>query len=295
MPIPVRRVRRITFVLLTMVLLSGFEVAAQTADPAAAPQPPRETDLTVVNVPTTYSLRRHQSYFRLTHRFARDLRRGDFGSLVEDLFSLDNGAVIGLEYRFGLASNLQAGVHRSMLSKTIQFFGKYDALRQGEPWPVSISVMGSVEGLNNFGDDYQAGVALVFSHMVNGAVSLYVSPAFVGRSRTADFLDDHEDHDHDIPGAEDETSTGEHTTLLGLGGRFRILRRTFISAEYSPRLAGYDPGRGTWGVAIERQTGRGGHTLQLNFTNSFGTTLGQLARGGSDHDIYLGFNITRKF
>jgi hypothetical protein len=35
--------------------------------------------------------------------------------------------------------------------------------------------------------------------------------------------------------------------------------------------------------------------MQLNFTNSFGTTFGQLARGGSEHDIYLGFNITRKF
>ena len=40
---------------------------------------------------------------------------------------------------------------------------------------------------------------------------------------------------------------------------------------------------------------RHGHTLQLNLTNSFGTTFGQLARGGSPHDIYLGFNVTRRF
>jgi hypothetical protein len=33
----------------------------------------------------------------------------------------------------------------------------------------------------------------------------------------------------------------------------------------------------------------------LNLTNCFGTTLGQLARGGSPHDVYLGFNITRRF
>ena len=32
--------------------------------------------------------------------------------------------------------------------------------------------------------------------------------------------------------------------------------------------------------------------LQLNFTNNFGTTPGQIARGGSPHDVYLGFNIT---
>jgi hypothetical protein len=29
--------------------------------------------------------------------------------------------------------------------------------------------------------------------------------------------------------------------------------------------------------------------------HSFVTTLGQLARGGSPHDVYLGFNITRRF
>ena len=67
----------------------------------------------------------------------------------------------------------------------------------------------------------------------------------------------------------------------------------FVTGEFTPRLAGYDPGAGTWGVAIEKKTG--GHTLQINFTNSFGTTFGQLARVGSEHDVYLGFNVTRLF
>jgi hypothetical protein len=35
--------------------------------------------------------------------------------------------------------------------------------------------------------------------------------------------------------------------------------------------------------------------MQINFTNSWGTTFGQLSRVGSEHDIYLGFNITRRF
>jgi hypothetical protein len=40
----------------------------------------------------------------------------------------------------------------------------------------------------------------------------------------------------------------------------------------------------------------GGHTFQLNFSDGFGTTMGQLARGGTDSDNwYLGFNISRKF
>jgi hypothetical protein len=80
---------------------------------------------------------------------------------------------------------------------------------------------------------------------------------------------------------------------MGLGGRLRFCTTGYITGEYTPRLGGYDPNAGVWGVGIEKRTG--GHTLQLNFTNSFGTTFGQLARGGSPHDVYLGFNITRRF
>ena len=40
----------------------------------------------------------------------------------------------------------------------------------------------------------------------------------------------------------------------------------------------------------------GGHVFQVNFSNSVGTTLSQVARGGtSNDDWYLGFNISRKF
>ena len=278
------------------ILLGSITAAgAQTPDsptPPPASTIPIQSELNLINLPTTLSLRRHQSYFRLTHRFARDLRRGSFGQLAEDLFSLDNGAIIGFEYRFGVTANVLAGVHRSMLSKTIQVFGKYDAWRQGDALPVSISLIASIEGLNNLQDNHQPAIAASISRAVNNRLLLYAAPAFVANTRAADFLTG---HDHGLPGETDEHSAHEHTVFLGLGGRARLRPTVFVSGEYSPRLAGHDPGRGTWGIAIEKRTGGGGHTLQLNFTNSFGTTFGQLARGGSDHDIYLGFNLTRKF
>src|SRR5687768_4728527 len=98
-----------TLTLAALVSAGGARAAAQTPtpDPAAPPPPaPAEIELNVINLPTTRSLERHRSYFRLTHRFARDLRRGDFGSLAEELFSLDSGAIIGLEYRFGITDRL---------------------------------------------------------------------------------------------------------------------------------------------------------------------------------------------
>ena len=39
----------------------------------------------------------------------------------------------------------------------------------------------------------------------------------------------------------------------------------------------------------------GGHSFQVNFSNSLGSALGQIAQGASDDDWFIGFNITRKF
>ena len=304
------KVRRFRVPLAGLSLLSVVVVASESSVFAQAPAAdaqavapdslglstpgPAQIDLTLINLPTTLSLKSHHSYFRLTHRFARDLRRGQFSDLASSLFSLDDGAVIGLEYRYAITGNVHAGANRSMLSKTIQTFVRWDALRQGSALPVSVSLMGSYEGLNNLRQNHQPGVAVTVSRTFGDAVALYATPAFVQNTHAVDTIAGHAGHEHTTGlDAPDEHANHNDTWFAGLGTRVRFSRTGYVVAEFTPRLAGYDPNRGIWGLAVEKRTG--GHTLQLNFTNSFGTTLGQLARGGSPHEVYLGFNITRKF
>lgn len=277
--------------LLVCVLAFGPSVQAQTTTPdSLVLAAPAEIDLYLINLPTTLSLKPHKGYFRLTHRFARDLRRGSFGDLASSLFSLDDGAVIGLEYRYAITSRVQAGVSRTLLSKTIAASAKWDAVRQEGPRPVSLSVGASYEGLNNLRDHQQPGVSAILSRTFGATLALYASPTFVSNTRAADAVTGDSDHDDGGLGA-----VGEHadTWFAGLGARLRFSSGGYLVGEYSPRIAGYNPNRPVWGVGIEKRTG--GHTLQLNVTNSFGTTPGQIARGGSPHDVYFGFNITRKF
>ena len=90
-----------------------------TPPPAQDDDPDRDInfaqpDFTLLALPTTLRVPRHKSAFRVTHRFGRPLGAGDFGDLLEDLFGLDNGAVIGLEYRFGLFRGAQVGIHRTL-------------------------------------------------------------------------------------------------------------------------------------------------------------------------------------
>jgi hypothetical protein len=274
------------------LLMFTVPASGQTPAPdppsAATPIPP-ETDLNLINLPTTLSIKRHRSYFRLTHRFLGDLRRGTFGQLAADLFTIDKGAIIGVEYRFAITGDLHAGVHRSMLSKTIQTFARWDALKQGESLPMSVSVTGSYEGLNNLRQQYQTGVAATVSRTFGDVLAVYATPAYVFGTHAVDLV---AGHDHD-DGVVDEHAGHDDTGYVGLGARVRFSRGGYLVGEYTPRISGYDPNKAAWGLGIEKRTG--GHTLQLNITNVFGTTLGQIARGGSPHDVYLGFNITRKF
>jgi hypothetical protein len=89
---------------------------------------PAEPDFTIVSLPTALRLPLLGSAFRVTHRFTRPLN-DDFGDVAGDLFGLDSGAQIGLEYRFGIVRNGQVGIHRTS-DKTLEFFGQYGLLRQ---------------------------------------------------------------------------------------------------------------------------------------------------------------------
>ena len=84
---------------------------------------PAEPDFTLISLPTSLRLPKFKSAFRVTHRFARPLSV-DFGSLAADLFGLDSGAQIGLEYRFGIVPNGEIGIHRTS-DRTIEFFTQY--------------------------------------------------------------------------------------------------------------------------------------------------------------------------
>ena len=286
--------RRFVLALLTLSMAGpapalGAEAGRDAARPAKAAQNPpvppaddidldpnpSQPDFALVNLPTTLRLPRMKSAFRVTHRFIRPLGQDDFGSLAEDLFGLDNGAIIGLEYRFGLMSGLQAGILRTS-DRTIEFFGQYNLLNQRSGAIVGVGVLASVDGTNNFRDSYSPALGVAISRELGDHGAVYAEPVWVHNSN----LDDR---------AGDDNSS----FLVGLGARLRVRPTVNLTGEFTPR-AGYSPGVHQGSFAIEKRAG--GHVFQLNFSNGFGNTMGQLARGGTSNDNWhLGFNISRKF
>lgn len=277
---------------LTLVLsfLCASSVFAQATDAAAsqsqktnAPQVddealiPAEPDFTLIGLPTALRVPLHKSAFRVTHRFLRPLGDGDFGDLVGDFFGLDTGAMIGLEYRYGIIPNGQIGVHRTS-DKTIEFFSEYGVFRQGQRLPLEIAAIASIEGPNNFKDAKSPSLGAVVSRRVGNHAAFYVEPIWVNNTNPLPAsIVDHND-----------------TFMIGLGARIRIRPTVYIVAEASPRVAGYAPGTTYGGFGIEKHAG--GHQFQLNFSDAYATTMAQIARGGPPtRNWYLGFNISRKF
>ena len=113
---------------------------------------------------------------------------------------------------------------------------------------------------------------------------MYVEPRWVGNTNTGALLH---------PASAPDLSGDDSTFMVGLGGRVRLRPGLFAVAELIPRVLGFNNGDAHATFGIEAQVG--GHVFQLNVSNSLGTTLGQLAQGGSEDDWFIGFNISRKF
>ncbi len=302
-----RRSSRDAAVAVALVLVAGIafgqDPPAAVPPPAAAPPAQADTsavddedmsfqraqpDFTLVNLPTTLRLPRYKSAFRVTHRFTRPLGQGSFTDSLADLFGLDSGAQIGLEFRFAPIRGGQLGFYRTN-DKTIEFFGQYSVWRGSEELPIAVAALATIEGTNNFQDIYSPSLGLSVSATLWDALALYAVPIWVGNTNT-------------LPAEEVED---DNTFALGVGARFRVMRGLYLVAEAWPRLAGYKGGDTAAGgvgegnvlasFAVEKQVG--GHVFQLNFSNAWATTPANIARGAApgQTDWYLGFNISRKF
>ena len=253
------------------------------APPTQAPPPPSDRavdpsqpDFTLIGLPTNLRMPRFASAFRVTHRFTRSLGTGDFGDLLGDAFGVDGGAQVGLEYRFGLRSGTQVGIHRTS-ERTIQFFAQHQLLRQATGRLVTLDVLGAIEGTNNFRDSYSPAVGAVVSRALGRHGAVYFQPVWINNTnpQPSELVDEND------------------TFLFGVGGRLRVRPSLYLVAEAAPRT-GHSPDNTYVSFAVEGRAG--GHSFQVNFANGFGTTLAQIARGGADYDNwYLGFNISRKF
>lgn len=233
-----------------------------------------QPDFTLAALPTTLRMPRGKWAFRVTHRFTRSLSEGDFGDQLSNLFGLDGGSQVGLELRYGLVPGTQIGIHRTS-DRAIQLFGQHNFTNERDGGPFGFDAIATLEGDDNLSEHVQSALGVIVSKSLGRRAVVYAEPMVVLNASPFDTGD-------------------EHTGMIGLGARMRVTRSMYVMAEVTPRVAGYTPSSNQISFAVESRAG--GHLFQIGVSNGFGTTLGQLARGGVDYDQwYLGFNLSRKF
>lgn len=277
----------LTLAIVLAPVLAAAQTPAQNPDPAASAPAADESDpdarvdalqpdFNLAALPTTLRMPLHKLAFRVTHRFTRPLGQGDFGDLVSDFFGFDSAAQIGLELRYGLARGTQIGVHRTS-DRTIEIFGQHNFWNEHDGRPLGVDAIATIEGGNNLRQRYRSTLGFIASRNLGRRAALYAEPLWIANSSPAT-----------------DAGFDNNTIMLGLGGRLRVRPSTYLVAEISPRLGGYDPGANQVSFGLEGRAG--GHLFQINISNGFGTTLAQVASGTANYDDWhIGFNIARKF
>jgi hypothetical protein len=205
---------------IALTLFSTTAAFAQANDDTVLK--PAEPDFTIINLPTSLNLGVLKSDIRITHRFVRPLKC-DFcpNSLVSDAFGIDNGALIGLEYRIGVFKNAQVVVHRARMNKTIQFLGQYAVTRQHEGMPFEIAALVGVEGTDNFTGVYSTSVGAVITRLFADKAAIHLDPIWVGNANNQSPTP--------LPSSSNEGS--DNTFMLGIGGRYQFHRTLYATAS----------------------------------------------------------------
>jgi len=221
---------------------------------------------------------------RILHRFGR------INDGVSELFGLDQ-ASMRLGFDYGLGNNLTVGIGRTTFKKELDAFMKWRPVRQarGGSFLSWVLVTGISAYTLNSGDPQEENklssrigyyYQSIFGKKLTERFSLQLSPTLVHRNKV-------------------EKGDVNDLYALGIGGRFKLSKRTAFVVDYFPVLNRPANSTTTNSLSIGFDIETGGHVFQLHFSNSTG--MNERAFITDTHDswgkgeIRFGFNLSRVF
>ncbi len=225
--------------------------------------------------------------FTVSHHF------GSLNSGFDEFFGLDQ-STIRLGFEYGINNWLTAGFGRSTYGKMFDGSLKFRLLRQQtgkRNIPLTVVYYSSanitIKPWPDDNNDYLFAHRLSYVHKlliarkITSDLSLQITPALVHYNLVK------------------STADSNDILAIGFGGRYKILPRFTVNAEYFYVPANYrkDKTRPLLSLGVDIETG--GHVFQLFLTNSFPIYdpgyITEVEGNWKKADIYLGFNITRVF
>lgn len=274
-------------------------------------------DFRVVNIPTPKHVPKGSWNLVFTHRFTQPLH--PLSSSGPSLLGLDSFGIAAFGVTYGITDKLYVSAYRSPLCqkgmcRTVEVGLGYNWLAADKDSPIAVTTFASIEGNDNFTEEYTYNLQAMISGRVGKRVYLFFSPAAHINAngqrrfnpRPTDFFP---------PAlAADSFSLPTHGASFGFGASVLITPNVVALFDFTPRTGFklgqvrpvFGPGfvitgftsesHPTLGFGIQRNIGK--HAFALTFSNTQATTTSRYNSSNlflAPKRLIIGFNLTRRF
>ncbi|NOT48646.1 MAG: hypothetical protein HOP17_12965 [Acidobacteria bacterium] len=275
-------------------------------------------DYRLINVPTPKKVPKGTWNISFTHRFSQPIQ--PFKESAPRLLGFDSFSTSSFGVSYGITDKLYINAYRSPLCqnglcRTIEVGLGYHLTDQDKKSPLAISTYASVEGNNNFTEEYTYNLQAMFSRRFGKRVFLFFSPAIhLNSNGQHRFNPRAEDY---YPPATDAVSAFKlptHGASFGMGASVRITPSVMGIFEFTPRtgfkLGQTDPifdndfnvtgfnhlSQPEMGIGVQYSIGN--HSFTLTLSNTQTTTTSRYNSSNlvlSPRHLIIGFNLFRRW
>lgn len=274
-------------------------------------------DYRVVNVPTPKHVPKGSLNTTFTHRFTQQL--DPIGESARNLFGLDSFGIASFGVSYGITDKLYASAYRSPvclrgMCKVIEVGLGYNWIAQDKQMPIGLTTYASVEGNDNFTEEYTYNLQAMFSGRVGKRVYLFFAPAVHFNSNGQRRFDPRPTDYFPPATVANSFRQPTHGATFGFGASVMITPNVVALFDVAAR-AGFKLGRvrpildsnfrvtgftaeshPSIGFGIQRNIGE--HSFALTFSNTQTTTTSRYNSSNlvlSPKRLIIGFNLSRRF
>lgn len=274
-------------------------------------------DYRLINLATPKSVPKGSWNMSFNHRFSQPINPiRESGS---NLLGFDSVSVSSFGVSYGITDKLYVNVYRSPLCqkglcKTIEIGFGYHWLDQTKKSPIALTTYASVEGNDNFTEEYTYNLQAMMSRRVGKRVYLFFSPALSLNSNGQHRFNPRAEDYFPYADAANTFHLPSYTASFGFGAAVMITPKHVALFEYTPRI-GFKLGRvepifdndfnvlgfnnvSKPSIGFGYQWNIGKHSFTLTLSNTQTTTTSRSNSSNlvlSPKNVVIGFNLFRRW
>jgi Membrane bound beta barrel domain (DUF5777) len=274
-------------------------------------------DYRLINLPTPKSVPKGTWNMSFNHRFSQPIN--PIKESGKNLLGFDSYSISSFGVSYGITDKLYVNAYRSPLCqrglcKTIELGIGYHWLDQTKKSPIALTTYASVEGNDNFTEEYTYNLQTMMSSRVGKRVYLFFSPALSLNSNGQHRFNPRGEDYFPYADAANKFHLPSYTASFGFGAAVMITPKHVALFEFTPRI-GFKLGRvepifdndfnvtgfnniSKPSIGFGYQWNIGKHSFTLTLSNTQTTTTSRYNSSNlilSPKNVVIGFNLFRRW